>query len=275
MVDKFGGYGRRLRGPPGPPGRDAFNIFNWSPFSALRMFRENTSCTFYFNTADDGIVYDEDKKPVGLKDRCSEIRWKSNVRNALCLQNFQKPIILKSRYYTLPLKKSLYKISKLPSVTLDPWSIMITVFSFKVSAPLTKEEDFIFTNKSSTRGVTISKKSINILGSEARLELEYAKNEWNTMFLQYSYLAGQGEDKCIFSLNGRRGSFHIKDVDFGEDNDLYIGGHPEKRNFTDIVLGNFEVYTRSNFDGPVPPSQYLVSDKLIDMLEDDMDQRVR
>ena len=51
-MDKFG-YIRGQRGPPGPRGRDAFNIFTWFPFSGLRMFRENEACTFYFNTVDD------------------------------------------------------------------------------------------------------------------------------------------------------------------------------------------------------------------------------
>ena len=34
-------------------------------------------------------------------------------------------------------------------------TIMVTAFSFKVSDPLTQEDGQIFTNKKSTRGVTI------------------------------------------------------------------------------------------------------------------------
>ena len=66
-MDKFG-YIRGQRGPPGPPGRDAIDTFTWTSYSVLGMFRENEECTFYFNTADDGILYDKDEKPVGLKD---------------------------------------------------------------------------------------------------------------------------------------------------------------------------------------------------------------
>ena len=72
-MNKFG-YIRGRLGPPGLPGRDAFDIFTWSPFSVLRMFRENAECTFYFNTADDGILYDKDDKPLGLMDRYGEFK---------------------------------------------------------------------------------------------------------------------------------------------------------------------------------------------------------
>ena len=40
MVDKFGGIGRKYRGPPGPPGKDALELETWAPNSVLRMFRE-------------------------------------------------------------------------------------------------------------------------------------------------------------------------------------------------------------------------------------------
>ena len=67
------------------------------------MFRENEACTFYFNTVDDGVLYDKDKKPIGLKDR-GQIKWKSHIRNALCLQNFLKPVSLKPAIMVFLLK---------------------------------------------------------------------------------------------------------------------------------------------------------------------------
>ena len=74
MVDKFGGIGRKYRGPPGPPGKDALELETWAPHSVLRMFRENEVCTFYCNTAEDGILYDGKEKPIGLKDRYTEFK---------------------------------------------------------------------------------------------------------------------------------------------------------------------------------------------------------
>ena len=108
-------YGDKKRGPPGPPGepgppgKDAVNLLNWYPISVLRMFRENEECTFYFNTAEDGILYDNDHKPIGLKDRFGEFR--DVPTNAICLQNFLKPVKLKGGYYGIPLKNWLYKLS--------------------------------------------------------------------------------------------------------------------------------------------------------------------
>ena len=61
MVDKFGGIGRKYRGLAGPPGKDALELEKWTSSSVLLMFRENEVCTFYFNTAKDGILYDKGK----------------------------------------------------------------------------------------------------------------------------------------------------------------------------------------------------------------------
>ena len=174
MVDKFGGLRRKYRRPPRPPGKDAVNLLNCYPFSVLRMFRENEECTFYFNTAEDGILYDKDQKPIGLKDRFGEFR--DEVTNAICLQNFLKPVKLKGRYYGIPLKNSLYKLSGMIAGII-PRSIMMVAFTFKVSAPLSNEDDYIFTDPYGCRGVTISKKSLNILGSKHRLDLDYYAKE--------------------------------------------------------------------------------------------------
>ena len=274
MVDKFGGIGRKYRGPPGPPGKDAVNLLNWYPISVLRMFRENEECTFYFNTAEDGILYDKDQKPIGLKDRFGEFR--DEVTNAICLQNFLKPVKLKGKYYGIPLKNSLYKLSGMIAGIIPP-SIMMVAFTFKVSAPLSNEDDYIFTDPYGCRGVTISKKSLNILGSKHRLDLDYyAKEEWNTMIIQYSRITHAGDNQCFFVLNGLKGQFRPRVYDPPKsDHDLYIGGHPEKRNFANIVLANFEVYGKV-FDStkPVPdPIQYVVPDEILQVIQTDMEGR--
>ena len=80
-MDKFG-YIRGKRGPPGPRGKDAVELHTWCPDAVLRMFRETEQCTYYFNTAEDGISKDEGQ--FALKDRFGK-------RNAICMQNFRKP----------------------------------------------------------------------------------------------------------------------------------------------------------------------------------------
>ena len=269
-MDKFG-YIRGRRGPPGPAGKDAVNIFTWFPLSSLQMFRQNSECTFYFNTADDGILK-EGQKPVGLKDRYEELKRKSGVRNAICIQNFHQPQKLKSHYFGLPLKNSLYKISNVRIAAAFP-SILVAAFSFRVTADLSWEDTYIFTDKIGSRGVVISKEKLNILGSEGRLDLEYEYKDWNTMIIQYSNITEFGQDQCIFELNERRGYFKLKKDANGEDEfgDLYLGGHPEKRDFASVILGNFELY--SKIFTPDPP-HYILPDGIIKELNADMNERV-
>ena len=67
------------------------------------------------------------------------------------------------------------------------------------------ENDFIFANG-------ISNKSLNIWGIESPLiDLEYDRDDWNTMLIQYSRITDEGtDDKCFFSLNGWRGFFKTR-----------------------------------------------------------------
>ena len=44
-MDKFG-RGRVKRSPPGPPGKDAFNLYHWCPGVLLHLFRESEKCTY-------------------------------------------------------------------------------------------------------------------------------------------------------------------------------------------------------------------------------------
>ena len=156
------------------------------------MFRENSACVFYFNTADDGILK-KGGKVVGLKDRFGEIKRKSEIRNAVCIQNFKEPIKLKTGYYGIPLKDSLYKITpEVPTVAKATPTIMTITFSFRLTAPLMQKDHYIVTNEDSSRGVSISKTSLNILGSDGKLELLYNYRDWNTVFIQYSLVTKSG-----------------------------------------------------------------------------------
>ena len=67
----------------------------------------------------------------------------------------------------------LRRILEVSSVTETHPAIIDIAFSFKVTASLTRDDDHIFTNMNNTRGVSISKKSLNIIDGEAYLDLEY------------------------------------------------------------------------------------------------------
>ena len=73
-------------------------------------------------------------------------------------------------FYGFPLKDTLYQIKDTQKATM-PQSICFIAFEFNVIADLS-EEVTIFTDKTGTRGVTISKSSLNILGTDP-LSLEY------------------------------------------------------------------------------------------------------
>ena len=48
---------------------------------------------------------------------------------------------------------------------------------------------------------------------------------------------------------------------------MHLGGHPGKRNFGNVVVGNFEVYTKIFSSNPF---HYILLDGLIQKLQEDM-----
>ena len=239
-MDKFG-QGRVKRGPPGPPGKDALNLFVWCPESLLTMFRESESCTYFFNTAGDGIL----PKPLGLKDRYGK-------KHAICIKNFEKPQKYEN-IFMLPLKGALYRIDNI-LLALTPPSIAIFALTFKIGKALTGTH-YIFSNQSKTRGITISE-TLNICGADPLL-LEYYKDDWNRLIVQYS-----NNGPCFFMLNGRKG-FFIKQSEEIEENILFIGGHPDEKRPANVYITNFEIYGR----GYQEKTPGLLPDEILTLIE--------
>ena len=254
-MDKFG-YIRGRRGPPGPPGRDAFELQSWCPSAVLEMFRKEEECTFFFNTDKDGLLYDKNGKAIGLKDRYGE-------NNAICQQNFHKPIKV-GKNYGIPLNNTLFKNSHVETATSPP-SICIIALQFKVSGELTDDKDgYIVCNETLSRGVKINKSNLNILGTDP-VELIYNYRDWNTLIIQYTNIH-KGNGKCFFLLNDERGTFIPHKTD--DASELYIGGTKEKKGFARVVLASLEVYYR------VPlPNPYLLSETILDALNYDLGHR--
>ena len=82
----------------------------------------------------------------------------------------------------LPLKGGLYRIEKILQA-LTPTSITIFALTFKIVKALTGTH-YIFSNQSKTRGITISE-TLDICGADPLL-LEYYKDDWNRLIVQYS-----------------------------------------------------------------------------------------
>ena len=103
-------------------------------------------------------------------------------------------------------------------------------------------------------------KSLNIWGIESPfIDLEYDRDDWNTMLIQYSRITEKGtDDKCFLSLNGRRGFFKPRVHKHFEESEMFLGGHPERKNFANVVLVNFEVYSKIFDNTPDSESSYIV-----------------
>ena len=257
-MDKFG-YIRGKRGPPRPKGKDAIPLYSWCPDAMLQMFRQSERCTYYFNDANSGIL-NNGKGKHALRDQFGN-------NHALCLKNFQEPTKV-DEFYGLPLKDTLYQIKNFRTATIPP-TICFIAFAFKVTTDLS-EEVTIFTNKTETNGVTISKSSLNILGTDP-LNLEYHYRGWNTVIIQYSNTKDTG--KCFFVLNGRRGFFIPHKIDL-HDTEVYIGGNSKGEKCATVMLLNFELYWKAFRENQPEPNDYLVPPEMVDLVCLDMDKRI-
>ena len=76
----------------------------------------------------------------------------------------------------------------------------------------------------------------------------------------------------FFILNEHPGFFTPRLIK-KEERDLYIGGHPEKRNFGNVMLGSFELYTKTWGIQSIP-SNYIIPNDIIRVVQGDMNDRV-
>ena len=119
--------------------------------------------------------------------------------HAICLKNHGRMIKV-AGVYGIELKDSLYKISNVLSGQGTP-SICVIALEFKVSGKM-DNDCYNVCNDSLTRGVKISSKSLDILGTDA-MKLEYDFRQWNTLVIQYSNMTEKNADTCFFDLNDR------------------------------------------------------------------------
>ena len=64
-------------------------------------------------------------KIVTEKSNCQTV---VKQKNAICLQNFQKPVKLDTGHYGIPLKNTLYKLSHFTTLATAKPSIVVIVF---------------------------------------------------------------------------------------------------------------------------------------------------
>ena len=249
-MDKFG-RGRVQRGPPGPSGKDAFNLYHWCPTVLLHLFRESEKCTYFFNTATDGIVVNDGSK-IFLKDQ-------NGANNAPCLKNYEKPVAYQD-VFILPLRGALYQIDHI-SQALTPPSITVFAFNFKLARNPPVGTHFIFSNWSKTRGVYFTKDHLDICGTDPSM-LTYEKEDWNRMIIQYSNF--DFTEGCSFMLNGQKGFFVRKPVKKPDKETIFLGGHPKLERSSDVYISNFEIYTKI-FENS-NPANYQLPDEILNVI---------
>ena len=95
------------------------------------------------------------------------------------------------------------------------------------------------------------------------------------MIIQYSNITLDSDGKCFFVLNGQRGFFLPHKNIKVETKEVYIGGNSAGENNANVVLLNFEIYWRpiDTLTSLPLPSAYLVPNEIIQLVNDDMEDR--
>ena len=266
MINIFGN--NRSVGPPGPRGRNAFDLVRWANIAAVRMYRESELINFYFNTKTDGIIFDK-KQPVGLNNR-------GTGQNAKFIgKDFPKVLEIKHGFYMLELKHSIFKIESVRTATTSPSSVIIAL-TFK-SLSFLKEPRTLFSNENGTRAIEHRDKMIKdrrigiltIYSSGTKKEIFFDSTDWTALFIQYTCI--KGVVNCDYILNERYGSLESGEEDKKEDYALYIGGHPRKLHPKDAhhAMGSFEMYYADFEDG-----NYTLSEEFKTCIIKDISKRV-
>ena len=263
-MNKFG-FVRGKRGPRGYPGEDALKLHLWFPESILKLFRESASCSYYFDNATDGILYDKSGKKIGLKNQSE------SEKNATCVRGETGSPVQTGKTYSLTLSKENCFLLKLSSA-IKKSSVLIVAFSFKLKKPITDNFSYyIFSNENSTRAVTLRSDRLDIAGcARGSPQLKYLTHSWNYMLIQYSRVSDEGSsDRCFFILNGRRGFFDPV-VYENDARELYIGHR--KKLCANIELNYFEAHSR-HFNEP-SGYDYILPETISTLLLKHMESRV-
>ena len=267
MINIFGD--NRITGLRGPKGEDAFDLIRWAPHGVKRLFRESEQVNIYFNSATDGIIYSEDKKPIGLRNH-------GLGPNANFLgKKFPDIQQIKHDNYMIKLKDSVFEIKPIQVGTSNP-STAIFLLSFKRLERELNKPRYLFSNKSGTRAMTVEEREIRgrtigvmkIFSSGSEKEIFFPEEgDWTGILIQY--ICKNGMVYCQYNTGNQQGCLEPGPLDEKEDHVLYIGGHPEKLS-ANHAMGSFELYHTSEIKG----NDFALPKKMQDCLLQDILDRV-
>ena len=235
LNDVMNRFGDNLSvGPRGKRGKSAFDLIQWVPHAALRMFRESEKVNIYCTSETDGIIF-EDKKPVALKNR-------GLGPNAVSMHAFPKITRIHHDKYCMEFNNSLFKVD--PVLSGSGPSTVIYAITFK-GLGHSEVPRYLFSNEKLTRGISVSghvwseDTYLTIHSAGQVKEIGFDSSEWNGLFIQYK--CEMGVTSCKYIFNDQSGTLPDGPEDKDEFDILYIGGHP-LTDYAYHAIGSFEMY---------------------------------
>ena len=187
------------------------DMFRWFPKVCVSLFRREEVASYYFNDATSGFLY-EGKQITGLRNQSRQTHHaRGDVKANL--------VSLISGYFALQVSNCTLSIPDLSIATFQGYATAI-VMSFKVpKTPKTKQ--VLFCTKSLERAVVLVKSSLQILGAEKSISLDYFTQEYNYLFILFDQ-NGTG----LIQLNSQLQQFNTKRYQGALINTMYLFGRP-------------------------------------------------
>ena len=234
-------------GPPGQPGKDAFDIMKWMPMAGVQFYRQQETVNFFFKNETDGLIF-EKNKPIALKNHGVD----KQINGKFLGKKFPKLGRVKNGPYYLLLKDSIFHIE---NVQLGTVATSTVVFALTFRAlKYNRTPGVLFSSHSGSRSLSVFYKTIYgrevgvaIIKNGAALseEIEFEPTNWSSIVIQYR-VSENGISYCQWRLNDQFGGVEASSQPIPEYS-LYIGGHPSK-NSVNEALANFEIYFKYGDD---------------------------
>ena len=253
-------YGNRLlSGKAGKDGKDGgLNLVHFIPDKIKSWFRKAEEIWLYFDTDKDAIIFDKDKKPIGLHNYGvgrDAMFGGTNFPEIKGLINNERIRIVNTKtqieYFKFEFTKTATKSN----------STVIFSISFQ---EISKCPDWriLFANDRCSRGVAVKSGKLQIFCGENRQEIEYDATKFCILFLEYNCF---GENtKCFYDTGDRHGKIEC-DKKPSVSKHVYFGGFP------DVLGANHQVAT---FEMHYTPYISRLTDDMRDLLRKDIKTKI-
>ena len=141
-------------GPPGQPGKDAFDIMKWMPMAGVQFYRQQETVNFFFKNETDGLIF-EKNKPIALKNHGVD----KLINGKFLGKKFPKLGRVKNGPYYLLLKDSIFHIEnvQLGTVATSTVEFALTFRALKYN----RTPGVLFSSHSGSRSLSVFYKTIH------------------------------------------------------------------------------------------------------------------